>query len=72
MVAEDGTTNRDYVLVIMKTPSPTANEDFLSSLSITPGSLNETFDSNTFTYTSNVDNSVETVTISGASINQIQ
>ena len=63
VTAEDGTTTRKYTINIYKPPVEEVKEDYLTSLSITPGEFTESFDPNTFGYTCNVDNDVESVNI---------
>ena len=63
VIAEDQTSTTTYVVAIYRTPSVDKEEDYLSSLSITPGSLNETFSPDTYAYTATVGVEVESVVV---------
>ena len=64
VTAEDGTTTNTYTLNIYRPPVQEIKEDFLTSLSITPGNLDDSFDPNVLVYTATVDSEVESVTVS--------
>lgn len=67
VTAEDQTTTKPYVLTITRGAAPQVQDDYLTSLSITPGTLNEQFSSSTFNYTATVPNEVTSVTVSAES-----
>ena len=69
VVAENQTTTQVYTIVITRRPSQSEQMDVLTSLSISPGSLNETFDPSTNNYTATVPNNVDSITISATAGN---
>ena len=70
VLAEDGFETQIYNISIYRTPSSSVKEDFLSSLSITPGTINEEFSSNKYSYTATVSSSVNTVTINAEAVKE--
>jgi hypothetical protein len=60
ITAQDGSTTKSYSILVTRAPSSVAA---LSSLTVSPGVLNETFASGTLSYTSNVANSVDSISV---------
>lgn len=58
VTAADGLTTNTYTVTIVRNAVA-----YLTGLTITPGTLNETFSSSTLVYTSNVANSVASITV---------
>ena len=65
VTAENNITSNTFILNVYREPSGDLSEDYLSSLLISPGSLNETFNSTKYVYTATVDTDVSSVTIEG-------
>ncbi|MGO4547976.1 cadherin-like beta sandwich domain-containing protein [Paenibacillus sp. 2TAB23] len=60
VTAQDGVTTRSYSIVVTRAPSSAAT---LSGLSISPGTLNEPFDSETLAYTANVESGISSISV---------
>lgn len=60
--AQNGTTEKDYSILITKAAPLSGNAD-LQSLSISSGTLNTAFNNNVTSYTSNIESSVQTITV---------
>jgi formylglycine-generating enzyme required for sulfatase activity len=64
VTAQDGTTKKDYVVTVNRTPSDPTNAN-LSGIELSSGTLSPAFSSGVTTYTVNAANSVASITITG-------
>ncbi|TGG85773.1 MAG: cadherin-like beta sandwich domain-containing protein, partial [Aphanocapsa feldmannii 288cV] len=69
VTAQDGTTTQSYSIAVIRAAANASSDATLSTLSLSPGSLNETFASATTTYTANVLNSVASLTLTATPTN---
>lgn len=65
VTAEDGTTTKAYTVEVTR-QAPPSSDATLSDLTVSSGSLSPTFAAGTLAYTVNVENSVTSVTVTGA------
>ena len=63
VTAHDGVATKDYTLRITRAPFVASSDANLSALSISPGSIAETFAANTLAYTAALENSAEDVRV---------
>ena len=63
VTAEDGTTTKTYTVVVTRASASDSTDATLSGLSISAGTLNPSFNSNTEAYTAEVAHSVSSVTV---------
>ena len=66
VTAQDGTTTQSYSITVTRAAATASSDATLASLSLSQGSLNETFASDTTSYTAEVLNSVASVTLTAA------
>ncbi|KPD07723.1 hypothetical protein AM501_13880 [Aneurinibacillus migulanus] len=63
VTAQDGTTQKSYTITVTRSEPPLSNNADLSNLTLSQGTLTPAFAPNTISYTANVGNEINSVTV---------